>query len=158
MAEKTGSRLAVPYRLKKKIKKNVFQFLKFKVIGFSNGAIDLVSLNLMLLIWPTKNNWLLLIFNTAAYILAVTNSYIWNSRYTFKQGTEKGMKQKILFVSQAGASLLINNGAFMLGVHLLSLFISSMWIVDNGAKEFSMVCSSNASFLFMKFIVFREKK
>lgn len=158
MVEKTGNRLDVPYRRKNKIRKNVFQYMKFKVIGFSNGAIDLASLNLMLLIWPTKNNWLLLAFNTIAYILAVSNSYIWNSRYTFKYSSEKSMKQKFLFALQAGVSLLINNGAFLLGIGIFSVFTASMWIVDNAAKEFSMFCSATASFFFLKFIVFREKK
>lgn len=153
MVDKVDDRGASQQRLKS----GFFQYAKFNMISFGNWALDVGFLNLFLWIGPTSNHVMLLLYNTVAYIAAVTNSYIWNTRITFRKHLRKGHRQKVLFASQAGVSLVINNIVFFAGIKLLSTFSSSMWLVDNGAKEISMFCSSTASFFFMKWIVFRKK-
>ncbi|HET6871406.1 MAG TPA: GtrA family protein [Sporolactobacillaceae bacterium] len=134
------------------------QYIKFGAVGLTSGALDLGSLNLLLFIWPTSNHVLLVIFNTFAYDLAVLNSYIWNSRYTFKEGNSNSHGQKVAFILQAIISLFISDGVLYVGTSLLT---TTHWfpklVVYNIAKLLSMFLSSLASFFFMKFFVFRKK-
>lgn len=138
--------------------KGIIQYLKFGTIGLTSGALDLGSLNLMLFFWPTSNHLLLVGYNTFAYALAVLNSYIWNSRYTFREGLVRSKKQKAAFIIQALVSLLISDGILYVATLLLSI---GHWIpqllVYNIAKLLSMFLSSLASFFFMKYFVFNNK-
>ncbi|HSU79537.1 MAG TPA: GtrA family protein [Candidatus Angelobacter sp.] len=138
--------------------KGFIQYLKFGAVGLTSGALDLGSLNLLLLIWPTSNHVLLVVFNTFAYALAVLNSYIWNSRFTFREGNSNTHGQKVAFIVQAIISLFISDGVLYVGTVLLS---TTNWfprlVIYNIAKLLSMFLSSLASFFFMKFFVFRKK-
>ncbi|HEX6922908.1 MAG TPA: GtrA family protein [Bacillales bacterium] len=142
---------------KQHVKKFFVQYSKFNLIAISNGIMDIGSLNLMIWLWPTDNNWIVVIYSAVAYLLAVINSYIWNSRYTFRQETERGHRQKILFGLQAVVSFIIHNLVFWLALNGLEWFLSSRWLVDNGAKFIAMFASSTASFVLMKWFVFRKK-
>lgn len=144
--------------MKQGLIKGLIQYAKFGTVGLTSGALDLGSLNLLLLIWPTSNHVLLVVFNTFAYALAVLNSYIWNSRFTFREGLEGNKKQKILFIVQAAVSLLISDGILYVATLLLSMsgFLPKL-LVYNIAKLLSMFLSSLASFFFMKYFVFREE-
>ena len=42
-------------------------------------------------------------YNTAAYVLAVINSYLWNSRITFSRKANFGWREKISFALPAGS-------------------------------------------------------
>lgn len=138
--------------------RGLIQYIKFGAVGLTSGALDLGSLNLLLLIWPTSNHVLLVVFNTFAYALAVLNSYIWNSKYTFKEGHSNSHGQKVAFIVQAIISLFISDGVLYVGTTLLTM---THWfpklVVYNIAKLLSMFLSSLASFFFMKFFVFRKK-
>lgn len=81
---------------KTKGKETTFQVLQFSAIGGINALIDIGTLNLLLLIWPTSDNEILTVFNTIAYTLAVTNSYLFNSNLTFRKKSNKNRKE-ILF-------------------------------------------------------------
>jgi putative flippase GtrA len=130
------------------------QFTQFSLIGILNGVIDLGALNLMLWIWSTTTTIGLFIINSVAYILAVLNSYFWNSRLTFRANAYLTSREKIKFVIQAAVSLVISNGVFLLFIYLFSRFSLPLWIDQNAAKGLSMAFSSTASFFFMKYYVF----
>lgn len=138
--------------------KSILQVAHFSVIGLFNALVDIGSLNLLLIIWPTTDKQMLLLFNSIAYTLAVTNSYIWNSRLTFREHAEFNTREKIFFVGQAIVSLLISNTVFILGVSILELLPLSHWITNNIAKGLAMFLSSTASFFFMKYLVFLNLK
>lgn len=133
------------------------QTLQFTVIGISNAAVDIGSLNLLLLLHPTDHSATLTIFNTIAYCLAVANSYIWNSMITFRHTARGTTKQRFGFFLQGLFSLLINNGVF-LGFNLLFQFIGMpAWIRHNLAKVLAMFASFTASFFMIKFFVFKDQ-
>lgn len=134
------------------------QFLQFIFVGSLNALIDIGFLNILLFIWPTTNEMLLIIFNTVAYLFAVANSYFWNSRIAFRNHARKDLREKVYFFIQAGISLIISNLAFLGGIHFLSLFRLSVRLIQNIAKAFAMATPSIASFLFMKYFVFRRVK
>jgi putative flippase GtrA len=60
------------------------QFARFCVVGTSNAIIDFGVLNAALIAFPTRATVPLLAYNTAAVVLAATNSFVWNRRFTFR--------------------------------------------------------------------------
>ena len=60
------------------------QFARFCVVGMSNTVIDFGVLNAALAAFPTRATMPLLAYNTAAVVLAATNSFVWNRRFTFR--------------------------------------------------------------------------
>jgi GtrA-like protein len=60
------------------------QFARFCMVGTSNAIIDFGVLNVALAAFPTRATVPLLAYNTAAVVLAATNSFVWNRRFTFR--------------------------------------------------------------------------
>ena len=60
------------------------QFARFCLVGTSNAVIDFGVLNAALAAYPTKATVPLLVYNTVAVVLAATNSFVWNRRFTFR--------------------------------------------------------------------------
>ncbi|WP_066175745.1 GtrA family protein [Bacillus marinisedimentorum] len=139
-------------------RKGPFQFMQFSAIGVMNAAVDIVSLNILLFLFPTKNDILLTVYNTTAYSLAVLNSYFFNSRLTFKHGKRTGgVKWK--FVAQALVSLGISNLVFIGSIELLGAYTGlRIFIIHNISKALAMLLSFSASFFFMKYLVFTKLK
>lgn len=138
-------------------KTSFFEYFRYCIVGISCAIIDLGALNGLLYFFPTEKTAMLTLYNSAAYGLAVLNSYIWNSKYTFK--VKKTPRQFIAFIVQALISLVIANLVFLFGLWLFG-FASGVpkWIKTNIAKALSMFLSSTASFFFNKLIVFRKKR
>ncbi|MBT2569652.1 GtrA family protein [Planococcus sp. ISL-110] len=133
------------------------QTLQFTVIGISNAAVDIGSLNLLLLVHPTDHSGTLTLFNTIAYCLAVSNSYIWNSMITFRHTAKGSSKQRFGFFVQGLFSLLINNGVFLAFNLLFQSIGMPAWIRHNLAKGLAMFASFSASFFMIKYLVFKDK-
>lgn len=134
------------------------QTLQFSIIGVSNAIVDIGSLNVLLILYPTEERGILLMLNTIAYMLAVVNSYIWNSLFTFRRSAEGTAKQRISFILQGAFSLLINNGVFFAANELLRFFGMPTWLRHNIAKGIAMFSSFAASFFMIKYLVFRDFK
>ncbi|KLU61342.1 GtrA-like protein [Peptococcaceae bacterium CEB3] len=132
------------------------QIVQFLVVGGLNAVIDIGMLDLILYLWPTTNDGLLILFNTFAYTLAILNSYVWNSRFTFRQHARQDIREKAYFLVQAGISLLLSNLTFLTAFHELTAWQLPNWVVQNAAKALAMAVPSTASFLFMKYWVFRR--
>ncbi|MRH44683.1 GtrA family protein [Aquibacillus halophilus] len=135
------------------------QLIQFGFIGISNAVVDIVTINVLLFIWPTKDSSLLLVFNTIAYILAILNSYVWNTKYTFSHHATIESKEIMLFILQAALALVINNIVFVGMFQLLenqTAFLSPTFVNQNIAKGMAMFLSSSASFFLMKYFVFRK--
>ena len=134
------------------------QFLQFIFVGSLNAIIDLGFLDISLWLYPTNNQTLLILFNTAAYVLAIVNSYLWNSRLAFRGYAQKDVREKVFFLIQAGISLVISNLIFIAGIHFFTLCRFSLWFIQNVSKVLAMITPSIASFLFMKYFVFKRVK
>lgn len=140
--------------------KSIFkhQFTQFLLVGALNAIIDLGFLNIALYLWPTTNQNLLILFNTIAYLLAILNSYIWNSRFAFRRQARKDLREKSYFLIQAVVSLIISNTVFLGGIYVLTFSDLSFWLVQNLSKLVAMITPSIFSFIFMKYFVFRKTK
>lgn len=139
-------------------KKGPFQFLQFSMIGFSNAAIDIGTLNLLLILFHTDDRVWLITFNTIAYTLAVANSYFWNASFTFKRTAKGNGRQRILFIVQGIISLGVNNLMFVVFNEVLKWIGIPSWLLYNISKGIAMALSFTASFFMMKYLVFKDTK
>ena len=68
--------------------KTIAQFIGFALVGVTNTAISFAVYSLLLKFIPFFNigrNYI--IANAIAFVVSVTNSFIWNNKYVFKKGS-----------------------------------------------------------------------
>lgn len=135
----------------------MFQFSQFILIGLTNAAVDLGSLNLLLILFPTRLHMLLVLYNTMAYILTILNSYLLNSKITFKKSSDRTLRQKLRYLVTVLICFTISNLVFYVSLIGAEQIVEKAWVAQNIAKLLSMALSSLASFLLMKYLVFKEK-
>jgi putative flippase GtrA len=134
----------------------LIEYVKYCIVGVSCAVIDLGALNGLLYFFPTEKPVRLTLYNSIAYGLAVLNSYVWNSKFTFK--VKKTRVQFIAFIFQALVSLMIANLVFLFGLWMLGFTAYfPKWLKTNISKALSMFLSSTASYFFNKLLVFRKK-
>lgn len=134
------------------------QYLRFCAVGVSNAVVDLGALNLLLLLYPTKSDATLLLYNTVAVALAIMNSYLWNTRWTFHEHATSSARERTLFIAQALLNILINNVVLYAMTDLLPTEAGDWSILTaNLSKLAAMVAASTISFLLLRAIVFRPK-
>lgn len=139
--------------------RRIWQFVQFVVVGISNAVIDLAVFNGLYLLEPTRNVNQLVVYNTIAVAAAITNSYVWNSRWTFRQRVRHGgrgaLRQRALFLIQSLVNVIVNDvilwiiAPWMATAHAVPHFMA-----NNIAKLLAMFLASLTSFLMMKLIVF----
>lgn len=134
----------------------VVQFLQFAVVGASNAVVDLGVLNLLLALHPTSMPLALLLDNSIAVALAILNSYLWNTRWTFRTDVTHQQRQRALFVAQALLNIAINNVVLLAVAGILppAPTVSSL-VLNNVAKLAAMFAASSTSFLLLRLVVFR---
>ncbi|MGF1472545.1 MAG: GtrA family protein [Rubrobacteraceae bacterium] len=140
------------------LRRGSVRFSKFSVVGITNAVIDIGTLNLLLWLAPTREAWLLALYNAFALVLANLNSYVGNSFWTFRGRAEHNRRQTSLFILQALANILVSNGLFYLLVRTLLVYdVVPGWIAGNVAKVISIVVASVMSFFLMRFLVFSKR-
>lgn len=123
------------------------QFLKFNVVGILNTAIDL-------LVFAFLNGVLGFgdaLSKTISYSCGVLNSYLWNSRWTFKQEQKRTRKEFLLFV-------LVNLVSY--GASLGVLYACRTWFgIENGTVRnlIATPVSVIINFIGNKLFVFRRE-
>lgn len=146
-------------RKRAKIKRGSIRFSKFTVVACTNAAVDLGTLNLFLWLAPTRESAQLALFNLVALVLANTNSYVWNSLWTFRERAEKSHRQRLLFILQALVNIGVSNGLFWALIH--PLFVHTeipAYLVGNVAKVASVMVASTMSFFIMRYLVFSRRR
>jgi putative flippase GtrA len=139
--------------------KRLLQLLKFVFVGFGNAFIDLGVFNGLYFLAPTHDVRRLVLYNTLAVGAAILNSYIWNSRWTFKsQHRSRGpgaVRQRVLFLIQSLINVVVND--LILGIIaplIAETHVVDHFIANNIAKLLAMFLASLTSFLMMKLVVF----
>ncbi len=142
-----------------KLKRGSIRFSKFSVVGLSNAAVDIGVLNLFLWLQPTREVYLLVIFNGIALVLANANSYVWNTLWTFRGRAEHDLRQGVLFALQALVNIGVSNTLFWALIHPLIVNTEiPTYLVGNVAKIASVLVASTISFFILRYVVFSRKR
>ena len=76
------------------MKKHGVQFLKFGAVGVTNSIITFVVYSILVF---CGSNYL--VANVIGYCVGVVNSYVWNSKFVFKQQQSKVLFTKFVLVN-----------------------------------------------------------
>ncbi len=97
-------------------KKSLVQFIKFALVGASNSAVDYVVSFIVtkLLRLITAGGWVKYAAKIIGYACGVLNSYIWNSRWTFREERKQDKREIISFIAVNLTVLLVSLGLIFL--------------------------------------------
>jgi len=142
------------------LKRGSIRFSKFTVVGFSNAAVDIGTLNLFLWLASTRDPSVLTLYNGVALVLANLNSYVWNTRWTFRgRAKRRDLRQRVLFTLQALVNISVSNGIFFVLVHPILVYTEvPAYLAGNVAKIISVTVASMLSFFIMRYVVFSRKR
>lgn len=149
------------------------QFIKFGLVGVSNTAISYATEMLCFYVlmrdaqFPGICGWLaglgvaatgeqvrITLSTAIAFLVSVTNSFYWNSRYVFRKDTQKTAGEMIgsyfkTMASYALTGLVLSN--------IIKLWLSNMGIPYYLTSILSLVVTIPLNFVMNKFWAFREK-
>lgn len=139
------------------MKRILDQFFRFLTVGITNSVVDFGVFNLLLWIFPTRDLRTLVVYNSIAVALAIVNSYLWNTRFTFRAASrgERAHRQRVLFVAQSLFNVGINDLVVALFIRIVAEnSLMSAQLAGNVSKLVAMLVASLSSFLIMKYVVF----
>lgn len=138
------------------------QFLMFLAVGGMNAVVDVAVFNVLLTTAPTRDALTLALYNSVAVCAAVTNSYWFNSRWTFRRSrtdaTAGRWRRRSLFAVQAVLNIAVNDTLVVL---LVDAFHGAgglpVWVTNNVAKLLAMAAASLSTFVVLRRWVFAER-
>lgn len=146
-------------RKRDRLKRGGLRFSKFTIVGLSNAVVDFGVLNLFLWLAATRDPWQLAIYNGIALVLANMNSYVWNTRWTFRGRAERSRRQRVLFTLQALVNIGVSNGLFWVLIRPVLIYTEvPTYLAGNVAKIISVLVASTISFFIMRYLVFSRKR
>jgi putative flippase GtrA len=130
------------------------QLLRFGVVGCLNTVIDLLALNALFWLFPTRNIGLLLVENSLAYSVGAVNSFLLNKYWTFRFAGRARQREVGRFALTTLAGVACNNLLlWLMGTLLHPVFVSAvLWA--NAAKLVAIGGSVLISYLGMRLWVF----
>jgi putative flippase GtrA len=143
-----------------KLKKGSIRFSKFTVVGFANAVVDIGTLNLFLWLASTRDPSVLTLYNGVALVLANLNSYVWNTRWTFRsRAKRRDLRQRVLFALQALVNISVSSGLFFVLIRPVLVYTDvPAYLAGNVAKIISVVVASTLSFFVLRYLVFSRKR
>ena len=143
-----------------KLKKGGIRFSKFTIVGFSNAVVVIGTLNLFLWLASTRDPSVLVLYNGVALLLANLNSYVWNTRWTFRSRAKRNdFRQRSLFALQVLINMVISNGLFWIMIRPVLIHTEvPAFLAGNVAKIISVVVASTMGFFFMRYVVFSRRR
>lgn len=145
-------------------KKTLIQFIKFNLVGVLNTLVDFIVFQLLnlLLGWPAY------ISQVISYSCGVANSYIFNSRWTFRETRQKSVREVVLFIAVNLVSLGVSLGVMWLMKNVFGVtnawaaeripaFAQSFVTGDTVAKLIATVFSVIVNYIGNRLFVFNRK-
>jgi putative flippase GtrA len=139
------------------------QMMKFAVVGVLNTLVDFAvfqTLNLTL-------GWVY-VAQVIGYVFGVINSYIWNSKWTFREQRTHSLREMVLFLLVNLASLGVSLGMIWLCREVLG--VTDEWVArwmpqvltrfikgDTVSKLIATVVAIAVNYLGNRLLVFRNK-
>lgn len=138
----------------------IYQLAKFILVGGLNFLIDMGVLNFLIFSTGVSTGITQSGFKSLSFLVAVTNSYVWNRHWTFKNEAQESISQEFFqffIITVIGFS--INVGIDYILVNIVSPF----WEMPLKTwAQFSALLATLVqlvlNFLGYKFIVFNTKK
>lgn len=134
-----------------------WQFIKFALIGVSNTAISFGVFNTLIALTNITSGPLTALFEGVAFVFSVSNSYFWNSHWSFENKNPRTIKEFFTFLTITVIGLLISSAT----IYVLTTFVphgsigSKQWA--NIAKVIATIITMFWNFTGFKLIVFKEK-
>jgi putative flippase GtrA len=144
--------------LKKIQKADIWQFLRFCIVGTLNSVIDFGVLNLLLWLYPTTSTGKTLGYNSLAVLLASTNSFFWNKYWTFQLRSPITFQEIYRFIVVASGTTLMNDTLMWQLGRTFPGILSSGLIGANVSKLGSIVGTMSISFFGMRLWVFFQHR
>ena len=133
------------------------QIVKFAAVGGVNTAVDLIVLNILMFVTGIASGVFYSVFKGISFLVAVTNSYIMNKRWTFGSREKKVGKEFSQFLLISVVGFAINVGAASVVVNLIPNFLDispKLW--GNVGALAGTFCGLLWNFIGYKFIVFKK--
>ena len=113
--------------------KSFIQLIKFALVGVLNTLVDFLVYTLLVLVFGISENNVFMIglFTLIAYACGVLNSFILNTRWTFRQEYKRTAKERVMFV-------VVNVVSWGLSYLLVWLFSNHVF---SGSSITDWVCS-----------------
>jgi putative flippase GtrA len=130
-----------------------FQMFRFGLVGLVNAGVDAAVFFTMVAVLAAlapnlSHEWSLIAANTASFIVAVSVSYILNSRFTFKKRHEDlSLRAYLLFAASQVAGFV---------AHTATLVVAAKYVPLPLAKLFGIGVGFVVNFTLARTIVFRN--
>jgi putative flippase GtrA len=130
--------------------------ISFGLVGVVNSLLDLVlfSIGQFLFGWPT------LVANTVSWIIAVSFSYVMNSKFTFaaESGRRLTWRAYTTFVLSGIFGFLANTATlFAVAKYVAPIFIANHSLQITAGKIVAILASFVVNFSLSHFVVFRRR-
>ena len=151
--------------------KSLIQLIKFALVGASNTLVDMIVNTVLSFVLNLffKGNWIVYLAKAVGYCCGILNSYVLNSRWTFREEHRKSKREVISFIGVNLLVLLISFGLIYLFKNALHL---NDWWMSRGLPEWltkivtgDLFCSLLATcicipvnFVLNKLFVFKAKE
>ena len=138
-------------------KRLFWQFFKFGLVGLSNTAIaysiDMLGFYVLLAETPWPERVKIAAISLVAFIVSVSNSYFWNNRYVFQDGTHRTFRAHLNALLRMAASYAFTG--LLLGPLL------KVWIYEAGVPYWlsgplTLIVTVPLNFLLNKFWAFKK--
>jgi len=135
----------------------IIQIIKFGFVGAINTIIDLGILNILMFVTGVTGGILYSVFKAVSFIVAVTNSYFMNKRWTFGIKAKETSKEFSQFFLISIGGFIINVGAASVVVNLIPNFLNvSPQLWGNVGALVGTFFGLAWNFFGYKFIVFKK--
>jgi putative flippase GtrA len=134
------------------------QFIKFLLVGVLNTGIDFGVLNLLMFSTGITSGIYYSVFKAISFTCGVTNSYIWNKRWTFKKGKSLEKKEFSKF-------FIISLMAFGVNIGVASILVNTIgpvggispYVWANISALAAAGFTTLINFFGYKYLVFKDK-
>ena len=136
---------------------SLLQILRFSIVGILNTSIDVLTLNILVLLFPIHNANLLLIYNSIAYLFGALNSFLLNKYWTFKRKHTVTGGELLRFAIINVIGILCNDAIIWSAARLLHTMIPNTVVWANAAKLCAVLGTALVTYLGMRLWVFAGK-
>jgi putative flippase GtrA len=138
------------------IRKTLWQFLRYCLVGGANTLIDLLAFNILLWRFPTGNAQVLVGYNSIAYMCGAATSFFFNKYWTFRRAGQTSRREVTRFIISLLLEIIYSNGLIWLASKALQPFISNVTLWGDAAKVIALVIGMVISYTIMRFWTFSD--